>query len=383
MATDEEVYRAQRDLKSDDPETRIAALQLLGRDGRPSIFWGVREALKDAKIEVHDEASHALVQIRDRRIEELSDPDFWVRSKAIWELTHMCTTDPWIKSFLGIETANVGGDEALNALIARLDPAIETEIFTRCQVINALKEIGDTRSIEPLLRSLNPKYEPEWSVRSMAADALGWFNYSSWLQAIRVVKSLLRTLAREKEAPLSADAADSLGNIRHPLAAPALISRVNWRREHRASVRSSSALALGKVEIKPGFWKWIAVRALTGALRDEDAGVREYAALSLGNIGDAKPVKHLMRMLDPKKEPNGRVRSLVASSLGKLGDERAVDALRRTAGVDTDYFTRVEAQRALVSILEASALRADEDSRSRSRFFGKAAGAVRAVLAVQ
>src|SRR5690349_2963201 len=57
------------------------------------------------------------------------------------------------------------------------------------------------------------------------------------------------------------------------------------------------------------------------ALKNEDAGVRWFAAEALGTLGDPAAVLPLIRAL---KDKNRDVRSNAAAALGKLGDSRSL-----------------------------------------------------------
>ena len=66
------------------------------------------------------------------------------------------------------------------------------------------------------------------------------------------------------------------------------------------------------------------VIALIARLRDEDAGVREAAAQSLGKLEDPRAVPGLIGAL---RDAEPKVRAAAAQSLGQFKDARAVDAL--------------------------------------------------------
>jgi beta-lactamase regulating signal transducer with metallopeptidase domain len=66
------------------------------------------------------------------------------------------------------------------------------------------------------------------------------------------------------------------------------------------------------------------VLALVARLADEDAGVRQAAAHSLGNLGDARAVPGLIGAL---KDVEPKVRAAAAEALGSLEDTRAIAAL--------------------------------------------------------
>src|SRR5687768_15019327 len=66
------------------------------------------------------------------------------------------------------------------------------------------------------------------------------------------------------------------------------------------------------------------IDALTGALKDPDAGVRREAAAALGHRASRRAVPALIGAL---KDDDAQVRVRVISALGEIGDPTAVEAL--------------------------------------------------------
>ena len=109
------------------------------------------------------------------------------------------------------------------------------------------------------------------------------------------------------------------------------------------------------------------IDALTGALKDTDAGVRREAAAALGNRSSRRAVPALLAAL---QDTDVQVRVRVISALGEIGDPAAVEPLigiLRDANVDV----RRRAVRALGEIGDARAVPAltgamkDEDAMVR------------------
>ena len=109
------------------------------------------------------------------------------------------------------------------------------------------------------------------------------------------------------------------------------------------------------------------IDALTGALKDPDAGVRREAAAALGNRSSRRAVPALLAAL---KDTDVQVRVRVISALGEIGDPAAVEAL---IGIlhDANVDVRRRAVRALGEIGDARAVPAltgamkDEDAMVR------------------
>lgn len=102
------------------------------------------------------------------------------------------------------------------------------------------------------------------------------------------------------------------------------------------------------------------VEGLIENLKDKDGGVRNRAAMALGEIGDARAVKPLIKALKDKDED---VRWGAAEALGMLGDIKYLERLLR----DKSEAVRFDAAKKLVDVggLEAvpALIRALKDSR--------------------
>jgi len=90
------------------------------------------------------------------------------------------------------------------------------------------------------------------------------------------------------------------------------------------------------------------------ALADEDATVRQHAAISLVNIGNAQAVEPLIKALD---DPDYFVRNFAARALGGIGDRRAVEPLIKSLD-DDNILVRRSAAEALGSIGDSRAVEA-------------------------
>ncbi len=86
------------------------------------------------------------------------------------------------------------------------------------------------------------------------------------------------------------------------------------------------------------------VEPFIGLLSDEDGQVRHYAAKALGELGDARAGEPLIKALGDGSRPD--VSSCAAEALGKIGDTRAVEPLITALG-DEDAYVRDAAKEAL------------------------------------
>jgi HEAT repeat protein len=100
---------------------------------------------------------------------------------------------------------------------------------------------------------------------------------------------------------------------------------------------------------------WDAVPALIEFLRDDDADLRIYAAMTLGQYNDVQAVPALMTALD---DPNVNVRHNVIESLGKLRAEEPIDRLVAIAQAGDPFlaFAAIDALRSIGASRVAAAL---------------------------
>ena len=147
-------------------------------------------------------------------------------------------------------------------------------------------------------------------------------------------------------APLIALLSDEDVGVRRE-AAEAL-GKLGWRPESDLQ-RAQSAIAVGD---------WGAVQAMGSAgfepliarLSDQDAQVRRYAAEALGELGDARAVWPLIRLLEGKD-----YRAAAVEALGQLGDARAAEVNAAIARLShQDAQVRPYAAKALVKLGEAA-----------------------------
>lgn len=263
----------------------------------------------------------------------------------------------------------------------------EKDLKVRLDAAKALGNLGDVRSVEPLIRLLE---DPDDDVREEAARAL------SRLGGERAVAPLI-ALLEDDNADVQREAASALGRIGGP-AVPLLIERLQdadgeqrrraakilgWIRDPSASaglikalrdedrtVAAEAATALDKVDWQPdegeaGIWYWI-----NKLLLHHEYEVTRKAMRSLGRIGGARVVNPLIVMVgDETIHPQGREH--VADVLGEIGDPRGVEALI-AALKDDAWEVRTSAPRALGKIGDSAAVKPlataleDADSRVRS-----------------
>lgn len=194
------------------------------------------------------------------------------------------------------------GDPALDPVLDLLDEAGDT---VRLNAINVLREIGNPRAVEPLLRCL---YDEDDDIRGAAAVALGHLGRT----ATRALVSALRDTRWRVRA--SATTALGLMSERHTIYP--LIAALH---DPYPQVRAGAARALGQLCDER------AVDSLLKALRDSETLVRSQAAIALGRIGAQRAFGPLVTMLRQARQAPARLNAAVGLAL--LGDVRAIDPL--------------------------------------------------------
>jgi len=151
---------------------------------------------------------------------------------------------------------------------------------------------------------------------------------------------LVNVLKHRKDAILKYNAAHALSKIGKPAVRPLLVALECGD----AMVRTEASWALGIISDER------AIGPLAHALKDEDWHVRRQAAIGLSRMrngngnGNGKATKHLVHAL---QHDDWHVRKQAAWALGQLGDTRAIKPLIRVVSDDDDPVVQEEAAAAL------------------------------------
>jgi HEAT repeat protein len=225
-----------------------------------------------------------------------------------------------------------------------------------------LGQIKDKRAVEPLCDALEDK---SLDVRHQVVHALGALGEIDE----RATKCLVKAL---EDREVDADAGDSLIRIGGP-AVKALTEALKNPDIKEEAVGLLGKIGEGKAPVKV---KGDVIEPLCGALKDKSAGVRENAALALGEIKDPRAVEplsialrdseYVVTVLAAKalgeigkpavevliaalKDPSPDVRMNAAQALGEIKDERAIEPLRAAMN-DSDSSVRGHATTAFGKI---------------------------------
>ena len=194
----------------------------------------------------------------------------------------------------------------INGLIKSL--YYKRDYHVRMHAAEALGEIGDKRSVDPLIHALENE---DGLVRKYVAEALGKIGDE------RAVDPLIHTLVHALE---NADGfvQKHVGEVVMKIGQPAVEPLILALEHKDKNVRSYVAWALGRIGDKR------AVGPLIHALENEDGLARSRVIEALGKIGDERAVDPLIHALENEDEVAPMD---AAEALGKIGDERAVDSL--------------------------------------------------------
>ena len=298
------------------------AVEALVNIGKPAVTPLIA-ALKDKNKRIRAYVAETLGKIKDvRAVEPLlktlgdENDDDWVRGKtavALGKIKDVRAVEPLItmlnndagpdSDFIGGVTwalGQIGDVRAIEPLIAYMGRGS----FLGCAP--ALMQIGKP-AVEPLIAAL--KDEPY-----RAAWALGEIG------DVRAIEPLIATLNGKYEKPVGV----ALVKFGKPAVEPLIVAL----KDKNTTVRLVAAWALG--EIKDGR----AVEPLIAKLKDKDIDVRATAAGALGQIGDVRAVESLIATL---KDTNVGVRMRAAKALGQIGDAGAIEPLNALISQTSNY----------------------------------------------
>jgi HEAT repeat protein len=295
-------------------EVRERAAEALGRVGDTRAVEALIVAFDDSAQEVRRRIAEALGQLGDTRAVEaliaaLKDSDAFVRGEVIQAL---------------------GKLEDKRALISLVASLKDSNHEVRLRAAEALGRLGDKGALKPLIAALGDSRE---EVRLCATRSLGqiWelpaltqLGSRSWQNRLKAAEALGELGEPRSVRPLIAALNDSHPQVQSAVAAalgkigkPAIQPLILALRDSNERMRARAAKALG------GLGDTRVVESLIGVLKDADASVRGEVVDALGRLGDPRAVEPLIGAL---KDSNKRVRSTAAEALGKL-EGAAVDSL--------------------------------------------------------
>jgi HEAT repeat protein len=182
----------------------------------------------------------------------------------------------------------------------------DTEPRVRREAVDACGRLGQGKAVSQIVALV--RSDKDASVRQVAAFVMGKLITDK--DRSKIEEALLQVLKHDKEFYVREAAAYSLGGIKGPVAARALVGALKSPNER---VRRTAVDALGDMKYIDG------VDGLIDLLEhDENGDVRRAAATALGKIGDSKAVRPLLQAI---KDKDVYVRSAAEQSLKQFGTE--------------------------------------------------------------
>jgi HEAT repeat protein len=218
-----------------------------------------------------------------------------------------------VKNVAYLSLGIFGDISSIDSIKAILLSKDSTEI-SKSYAALALGYLKDNASVEALKEALKPDLKMPLNATCSAILALGNLQDKS---AIPLLAGILNDSKRDMQE--RAYAALALGRIKDPEAIPELRKAIN---DKTGDIRSCVAIAFGLIK-SPDSKKDL----LNILQNDKDSRVCEFAAISLGKLGDKTVYDALMQLIASKKT-DYMVKGFCIIALGILGEEKAADKLR-------------------------------------------------------
>lgn len=267
----------------------------------------------------------------------LKDKDPLVRRLAVQELAQardikntslfmnvLDDSDPAVRSGAVEGLAAVRAPEAVRR-IADILLKDKSEEVRQSAAIN-LAQFGDPSVTPALLQALNDPFD---GVRLAAAQTLGRMKIQS------AVTPLTEKM-KDPDPRMRRTVVYALKNIKDGASGPVRAAL----KDSDAGVRQQAALALGEWGDKD------ASSSLKEALNDKDAKVKVSAALALGRLGDPSGFP---QALAGAQSAEPETRALAARALGETKNPQAIPILEKLQN-DSDAFVQREANNALLRL---------------------------------
>lgn len=280
-----------------------------------------------------------------------------------------------------------GKEENLSELMIALN---HPNPHVRSGAAKVLGKVGDSRSIEPLIKLLQ---DPVLAAHQSAAKSLGAIGAPaipsllaliqdppfqeaparagealSWIRDHGAIDILCATI-EYPEGDARWGAVEALGEIGDPIALHDLIVAVQ---HEDPQTRKKAGIALGKIGDPQ------AIMALTSLLSDEDWRIREVAVRALGNIKDDGVIIPILTMLSNDNhhvrwsaatalqntqaphaaetilaslpDSKGWARKVLLEALGEIGDPRSIEMLQNLALEEDNLQIQLSAAQSLVRL---------------------------------
>ena len=293
--------RVERLINDGDRDVRKFAVDILRMMRVPGVEDPLIKALFDEDINVAMAAAEALGNAGTLR--------------AVPHLIDCARRAPWLKYAAIKSLGEIGGEEALRAILAT-DP--EDERIVLFYAVNALGTIGDSRGIEFLINLLekdDPSLLP--SIIQAAARILKDADDAVIERAKRGVPgSRVVSLLGNNNSDVVRSAIVLLGLFREERAIEALVRLYNESNEHLFEDLEQAFLTIRSENIEPFMW----------IIKDpmESETVKTAAVRLMGRLGRREALEPLVNCLDICRD---KQKAEVICTLGALNDPRILPVL--------------------------------------------------------
>jgi len=325
----------------DDPvrDVRLNAARSLGKQNSSAAVAPLIKALKDKEAEVRRWSAYSLGALGDTQAVEpllalLDDTETWIRVAAIYAL------------------GQLKDRRAVLPIINTLD---DKEVNEAAAL--ALGELADNRAVAPLI-----------AVLGQCNNALNVLNRFDHDLVVQTLLDAVDPSSKQKYMYVLF----ALGDTRDPRAFPILQKALNDARpEIRSAVPyrlafyndlQTLSVLINALHDEDAHVRSIAVRALSvqhdksvvpamlPLLKDADRRVRLFTVSALHELADPIASEALLEVL--QDDDDADIRQWAAVALGKLADHRALHVLRAINGCETNRSVRLAAIRAVNQIKE-------------------------------
>jgi HEAT repeat protein len=308
-------------LHDDDADLRTQAALALGQQHHPAAVPPLLAALEDPDANVRFHAIEALGHLR--------------ADAAVDALATIAESGDLFLGFAAVEAlARIRDHRVTSRLLPLLaQPAL------RDAVAGALRELGDERTLEPLVRSIDDAPEAAPAIIPAIA-ALGERLAAEAVDASAIVRNAFSDAGRRHLLALAEAAAPEVriaaARVMGWIGGTAALAALG-RLLHDDDARETALEGLVRHEEA-------AVDVLIGALAADDPAIRHAAITGLGRIGSHKAIASLVPLLD---DPESAIAT--SGALARIGNPEAFEPLFRLAG-HPDAASRLAAIGALNSI---------------------------------
>ncbi len=287
------------------------------------------EALHDPDPEVRDQAAEAL--------ERIGDPE---AGPALLEQYHKEKSDSGVREVLASALGQSHYEPAIPTLIEALSSSDEGLRHGAARGLSQFKTQEAKKALQQAMATaIDP---PTIKIMKETLQKLEEPLYTREEDIVRLIEQLRSTETTGRE-----DAAQALADMLDARVLDPLLALLH---DEQHEVRQYAALALAWMTEARATRRFVRAHremvqgALIQALADQESSVRAAVAQAVGDWGDAQAVEPLLELV---QDEDREVRRQVVEALGYLKDERALEPLLNAFFTDDDERVRAFAAQSL------------------------------------